>query len=485
MDNQQYDIAIIGGGINGAGIARDAAGRGLRVLLVEKGDLAQGTSSASSKLVHGGLRYLEHYEFRLVRESLHEREVLMGIAPHIIWPLDFILPHSPAMRPAWMLRAGLWLYDALAPRKTLHGSQAVLLSKSVYGQSLQPHYAKGFRYTDCWVDDARLVVLNARDAADYGADIRTRTACVSAERSGNDWRMVLQDTKSGKQSEAQAKILVNAAGPWVDSVAAATGIQTHGRLKLVKGSHIVVPRLHEGNHAYILQFSDRRIVFILPFQDAFSLIGTTDVGYDGKPEEVAISEEEIHYLLNGVNDYLAKPITREDVLWSYSGVRALYDDASENLSAITRDYMLELDAGGALLLSVFGGKITTYRKLAEQVMEKLCPYIPGGMHGIWTATKPLPGGEAYVPPAWLDQKLAARWQRQYGSRIADIIGKAQSMAELGDEIAPTIYEAELRYVKDYEWAKTADDFLWRRTKQGLVINAAGHERIAQWFDKFP
>lgn len=478
-----YDIAIIGGGINGAGIARDAAGRGLRVLLVEKGDLAQGTSSASSKLVHGGLRYLEHYEFRLVRESLHEREVLAGIAPHIIWPLDFILPHSPAMRPAWMLRAGLWLYDTLAPRKTLHGSQAVALTgENAYGRPLQPRYAKGFRYTDCWVDDARLVVLNARDAADYGADIRTRTACVSALRSGDSWKIVLQDATSGEQSEAQAKILVNAAGPWVDAVLDKTGVQAKGRVKLVKGSHIVVPRIHEGDHAYILQFPDKRIVFILPFQGAFSLIGTTDVGYDGNPVDAAITENEIRYLLDGVNAYLAKPLTREEVVWSYSGVRALYDDASENLSAMTRDYVLELDAaGGAPLLSIFGGKITTYRRLAEQALEKLYPYIPSTAHSAWTSTKLLPGGEAYTPPTWLEAGLATRWQRQYGSRIALVVGKAESMTGLGNEIAPGIYEAELHYAKDHEWAKAADDLLWRRTKQGLVLDAAGRENVEAWF----
>ena len=485
MDKQPYDIAIIGGGINGAGIARDAAGRGLRVLLVEKGDLAQGTSSASSKLVHGGLRYLEQYEFRLVRESLREREILMGIAPHIIWPMDFILPHSSDMRPAWMLRAGLLMYDTLAPRKTLHASQEVgLAGKGAYGQPLQQRYAKGFRYTDCWVDDARLVVLNARDAADHGADIRTRTTCINAEHSSSGgWRVLLQ-AESGQRIEEKAKILVNAAGPWVNDMIARIGVRTKGRVRLVKGSHIVVPRLYEGNHAYILQFADKRVVFIMPFQEAFSLIGTTDIGYDGDPAEAAISEEEIRYLLGGVNSYLATLLTREQVVWSYSGVRALYDDASENLSTITRDYVLELDvAEGAPLLTIFGGKITTYRKLAEQAMEKLHPYIPSGAHGSWTANKPLPGGESYTLPTWLATELATRWQRQYGSCVADIIDGAETMSDLGEEIVPDIYEAELRYAKNYEWAKTANDFLWRRTKQGLDLDAAQTESIAAWFRK--
>lgn len=482
-ESRVYDIAIIGGGINGAGIARDAAGRGLRVLLMEKGDLAQGTSSASSKLIHGGLRYLEHYEFRLVRESLKEREVLMGIAPHIIWPMDFILPHAPDMRPFWMLRAGMLLYDNLAQRRQLRASAAVpLAGHGVFGGPLQAQYLQGFRYTDCWVDDARLVVLNALDAAEHGADIRTRTTCTKAERMDGMWWLQMQ-TAQGETAHAKARILINAAGPWANGVAVIAGVQPKGRVRLVKGSHIVVPRVHDGNHAYILQMPDKRIIFVLPFEREFSLIGTTDVAYEGNPAEVAITQEEIRYLLDGVNHYLAAPLEREDVVWSYSGVRALYDDASENLSTMTRDYVLELDsAKGAPLLSVFGGKITTYRTLAEQALDKLALYLPRSMKGGWTGSRPLPGGESYSPPAWLDRPLAMRWARQYGNRAARIIGAADDMAGLGEEIAPGVFEAELHYAKDWEWARTADDFLWRRTKLGLTLSSEARLRVIEWFE---
>lgn len=477
-DAPLYDLAIIGGGINGAGIARDAAGRGLRILLVEKGDLAGATSSASSKLVHGGLRYLEQYEFRLVREALAEREVLLGIAPHIIWPLSFILPHGAGMRPAWMLRSGLFLYDSLARRNALPPSSGVELGgKGAYGGILQSRYAKGFRYTDCWVDDARLVVLNAVDAAEHGADIRTRTACTAVTCEGGVWQLTLSDG-----TQPQAKLLVNAAGPWVGEVLASTPAKAKGKVRLVKGSHIVVPRLHDGDHAYILQLPDKRIQFILPFEGAFSIIGTTDMGYSGDAADVAITEEEIRYLLDGANAYLAKPLTREDVVWTYSGVRALYDDESENLSRITRDYVLELDdSAGAPLLSVFGGKITTYRKLAEHALAKLSPHLPAGAHSPWTATASLPGAGEVAEYPWLEATLAQRWRRQYGSRMAEIIGEATSMDGLGKQIAPQVYEAELRYARTHEWARRGNDFLWRRTKLGLVLEAAERERVAAWF----
>jgi glycerol-3-phosphate dehydrogenase len=476
-----YDMAIIGGGINGAGIARDAAGRGLRVLLLEKGDLAGATSSSSSKLVHGGLRYLEHYEFRLVREALAEREVLMGIAPHIIWPLRFVLPHGSGMRPTWMIRSGLFLYDSLAKRQSLQGSQTVkLASGGAYGDTLQSRYATGFAYTDCWVDDARLVVLNARDAADHGAHIRTRAASTAVAREADKWRVHFGE--AGEQ--ATADVLVNAAGPWVNDVVGMSPVRTKGHAKLVKGSHIVVPRVHEGEHAYILQLPDGRIQFILPFEQEFSLIGTTDVGYEGDPAEVAITEEEVRYLLDGANAYLAKPLTREDVVWSYAGVRALYDDDSDNLSKMTRDYVLELDAAeGAPMLSIFGGKITTYRRLAEHAMQKLQPHLPTSARHPWTGTRPLPGGESAAQlPDWLPQTLAARWQRQYGCRAEAILGDATSLAELGEEIAPQVYEAELRYARTEEWALHGNDFLWRRTKLGLVLEHAERARIHAWFD---
>lgn len=487
MAEYDFDIAIIGGGINGAGIARDAAGRGLRVLLVEKGDLAIGTSSSSSKLVHGGLRYLEYCEFRLVRESLQEREALMAIAPHIIWPLDFVLPHSTGMRPAWMLRAGLLLYDNLAPRQKLRASTSLRLAgEGAYGTPLQTRYTKGFRYTDCWVDDARLVLANAQDAAAHGAEILTRTACVATERTTDGWRVFLQEVGQEKRREVRAKILVNAAGPWANDVVEAAGVHTKGRINLVKGSHIVVPRVHAGEHAYILQMADKRIVFVMPYEEEFSLIGTTDVDYAGDPGEVGISEDEIVYLLSGVNDYLASSLSREDVVWSYAGVRALYDDAAENLSAMTRDYVLELnDIDGAPLLSVFGGKLTTYRKLAEQAMEKLEKYIPSAMRGAWTKDKILPGGEMYTPPTWLDGATAKRWKRQYGSAIAEIIGEAESLDGLGGQIAPTVYEAELRYVQAHEWVRRSNDYLWRRTKLGLTLDSAGRERVTAWFAANP
>lgn len=478
-----YDIAIIGGGINGAGIARDAAGRGLNVLLVEKGDLAQGTSSASSKLIHGGLRYLEYYEFRLVREALQEREVLLSIAPHIIWPLEFILPQSKDTRPAWMVRAGLFLYDHLARRQSLAGSSGVDLTlATAYGLPLKQRYGKGFRYSDCWVDDARLVVLNAVDAADHGAHIRTRTACTKAERADGNWTLHLQ---SGDRTEtAQARILVNAAGPWVGEVLGQTDAKAKGKAALVKGSHIVVPRIHEGHHAYILQMPDKRIVFVLPFEQEFSLIGTTDMGYSGDPSQVAISQEEIGYLLDGVNTYLAKSLSREDIVWSYSGVRALYDEDAQNLSAISRDYVLELEAElGAPMLTVFGGKITTYRRLAEHALSKLEPYIPRSTHGGWTDSRALPGGEPCHLPSWLDAKLAQRWKRQYGSRAAVIIGSAKSMDGLGAEVAPQVFEAELAYAREREWVRSADDFLWRRTKLGLRLSEAERLAVEAWFAK--
>ncbi|MCH2546424.1 MAG: glycerol-3-phosphate dehydrogenase [Alphaproteobacteria bacterium] len=483
MDDTCYDMAIIGGGINGVGIARDAAGRGLRVLLVEKGDLAQGTSSSSSKLIHGGLRYLEHREFRLVRESLTERETLMKIAPHIIWPMDFILPHNKGMRPAWMLRAGLMLYDNLAAGSSLRGSNSVVLGESTpYGKPLKSRLSKGFRYTDCWVDDARLVILNAQDAEAHGADIRTRTACAAVERHAEEWRLFLQSSGSEKRTELRAKILVNAAGPWANAVNEIAGVKAKGKVKLVKGSHIVVPQIHSGNHAYILQLPDKRIIFVLPFEDEFSLIGTTDIAYEGDPIEAGISEEEIRYLLDGVNSYLPAPLTREDMVWNYSGVRALYDDNSDNLSTITRDYVLELNAQDkAPLLSIFGGKITTYRRLAEQAMEKLQPFLEAGTRSTWTGETPLPGSEAYSPPPWLDAALVKRWRRQYGSAMAKIIGDAESMEGLGKAIALNVYEAELHYVQTHEWVQKADDFLWRRTKLGLQLEYTERDKVIAWF----
>lgn len=466
-----YDLAIIGGGINGVGIARDAAGRGLKVLLLEKGDLASATSSASSKLVHGGLRYLEYYEFRLVREALKEREVLLGIAPHIIWPMDFLLPLGEHTRPGWLIGLGMLLYDHLAPRRKLRRSGRVTL----HGEVLKDEYFHAYRYADCWVDDARLVILNAQDAAARGADIRTYTACTALTREQGNWRLTLD---SGEV--LQAKAVVNAAGPWVPQVAEMAGVRTKGQARLVKGSHIVVPRIHKGNHAYILQLADKRILFILPFQDEFSLIGTTDAPFDGDAKDVRISPEETRYLLDAANAYLSKSLSEYDIIWSYAGVRSLYDDHSAKASAVTRDYVLELDAdseGQAPLLTIFGGKITTYRQLAHAALEKLLPFFPTASRQEWTGEALLPGGEAYDIPAGLPDELARRWQRQYGARMKDILGGEA----LGEPVAGDIHPCELRYARDHEWARTGEDFLWRRTKQGLFLNASERALIDAWF----
>lgn len=469
-----YDLVIIGGGINGVGIARDAAGRGLRVLLVEKGDLAGATSSASSKLVHGGLRYLEYREFRLVREALKEREVLLGIAPHIIWPMEFLLPLLPGMRPRWMIRLGLFLYDHLAPRRTIRRSSAVTLR----GDVLKDWFFRAFRYTDCWVDDARLVIANAQSARELGADIRTRTACTGLQREGTGWRVTLDTVE-----QVTAKAIVNAAGAWVEQIAGFAGDRPSSRLRLVKGSHIVVPRIHRGTHAYILQLPDKRVLFILPFQDRFSLIGTTDTPFKGDASKVAISAEETDYLLHAVNIYLEKELTAQDIVWTYAGVRALYDDASDNPSAITRDYVLELETdaeGTAPILNLFGGKITTYRRLAESAMDKLLPFFPAAPRASWTGTQLLPGGAPYDPGILegIDPALAARWKRQYGSRIAEMLRDG-----LGEQVADGVYACELRYSRAQEWTMTAEDFLWRRTKLGLTLSPDAQAHVAAWLQK--
>src|SRR5262245_4162485 len=393
-----HDLLVVGGGINGAGIARDAAGRGLDVLLVERDDLASATSSASSKLVHGGLRYLEHNEFRLVREALAEREVLLRNAPHIIWPLRFVLPHTAEQRPAWMLRLGLLLYDTLGwspggPRSRLPRSKGVRLRDGAFGRGLAPRYARGFVYSDCWVDDARLVALNARDAADRGATIRTRTRLVAAWRDGALWRARLES--AGAAEEVAARAVVNAAGPWAGRVLAeGLGVNTAAKLRLVKGSHVVVARRYEGDHAFILQNDDGRIVFVIPYERDYTLIGTTDVPFEGDPTGVAITESETEYLCRAANRYLDRPVAAADVVSSYAGVRPLYDDGSASASEVTRDYVLQLDGGDGAppALSIFGGKITTYRRLAEQALEKLSPFFPG-RGAPWTHRAALPGGD--------------------------------------------------------------------------------------------
>ena len=479
---QTYDLLVIGGGINGAGIARDAAGRGLRVLLCEKDDLASATSSSSTKLIHGGLRYLEYYEFRLVREALKERERLLAIAPHIIWPLRFVLPHTQGLRPQWLLRIGLFLYDHLARLKTLPRSAAVRLAHSPYGAPLKAGIETGFLYSDCWVEDSRLVVLNAMDAAARGADIRTRTAVVAASRVAGRWRATLRDSADGAERTVTARIIVNAAGPWVSETLGGTlGVDAKAAVRLVKGSHIVTRRLYEGEHAYILQNPDKRIVFAIPYEREFTLIGTTDVPHESAPGPVAISPQEIAYLCESVDRFLERPVTPDDVVWSYSGVRPLFDDAAKNASAVTRDYVLDVedDGGVAPVLSIFGGKITTYRRLAEHALEKLAPYLPQGLAPSWTADTPLPGGampnadfDAWY--AWfrsrapfLPEPLAHRLARDYGTRALTILGDAASLVDLGEDFGAGLTRAEVDYLVANEWARQSDDILWRRSKLGL------------------
>jgi len=484
-----YDLLVIGGGINGAGIARDAAGRGLSVLLVEKDDLAAHTSSASTKLVHGGLRYLEHYEFRLVRESLKEREVLLALAPHIIWPLRFVLPHHAGLRPAWLLRLGLFLYDHIGGRKLLPPTKGVNLRQSPHAAILKPSLKRGFEYSDCWVEDSRLVVLNALDAKERGADIRTRTECTGLEREDTMWRATLRDASG--ETQVHARAIANAAGPWVDEVLRrATRANAPAHLRLVKGSHLVVPKLWDGPHCYIFQNGDGRICFAIPYEQQFTLLGTTDERFEGDPDEVHISEDEAAYICASVNEYLATQVRPKDAVWSYSGVRPLYEDEAASDSTVTRDYVFEVDdEGGAPILSVFGGKITTYRRLAEHALEKLA--IGGEA---WTANARLPGGDMPVAGhaemverhAWLRQYMRiediARLVRAYGTRIADIFGTEEAQRERGERIAAGVFEAELRYLRDVEFARSGEDVLWRRSKLGLHLKEADREAIARWFE---
>lgn len=490
------DLLIIGGGINGVGIARDAAGRGLKVTLVEQADLASATSSASTKLIHGGLRYLEFFEFRLVREALIERERLLRIAPHIIRPMQFILPHVPELRPRWLMRLGLFLYDHIGGRKILPASRSVRVANGAYGP-LRAGLDHAFAYSDCWVDDSRLVVLNAIDAAERGASIRTRTRFVSARGEGNHWIAECQDAKTQQTFPVRARALVNAAGPWVQQVL--HGIpqaKVAGQVRLIKGSHIVVPRLFDGEHAFMLQNPDGRIVFTIPYQDEFTLVGTTDVPFEGDATQVHISPDEVQYLCTTVNNYFRRTITPADVKWSYAGVRPLSDDDSENASKVTRDYRLELTEttdDAPVLLSVFGGKITTYRRLAEAALEKLQSHLEFSDRE-WTDTKALPGGEfpradfasflAGVQKRWsfLPATLAHRLARAYGARVEKILGQAQAMTDLGEHYGGGLTRAEIDYLIAHEWARSADDVLWRRTKVGLHLDEAQRAAVARLFE---
>lgn len=494
MSHTEVDLFVIGGGINGAGIARDAAGRGLSVVLCEKDDLAEGTSSRSGKLVHGGLRYLEYYEFRLVREALIEREVLMNAAPHIIWPLRFVLPHSPDDRPAWLVRLGLFLYDHLGGRKKLPGTRVLNLRRDPEGAPILDRYTRGFEYSDCWVDDARLVVLNAVDAAERGAVVLTRSPCTSARRENGAWIVATRNSVTGEEKTFRAKVLVNAAGPWVsDVVTRVAGSQSPRNVRLVKGSHIIVPKFWEGANAYLVQNHDKRVIFINPYEGDKALIGTTDISYEGRAEDVTCDEDEITYLLAAVNRYFKEKLRREDVIESFSGVRPLFDDGQGNPSAVTRDYVFDLDeTGNAPLLNVFGGKITTFRELAERGMHRLRKFFPA-MGADWTHGAPLPGGEienadyetfrdtikARYP--WMPRDLRKHYGRLYGARIDRIVGAAQSLDGLGQHFGGTLYEAEARYLIANEWAQTAEDILWRRTKHRLHLSASEQAAFAEWF----
>jgi glycerol-3-phosphate dehydrogenase len=484
-----YDIAIIGGGVNGCGIARDAAGRGYSVYLCEMNDLASGTSSWSSKLIHGGLRYLEFYEFRLVREALIEREVLWGIAPHIIAPERFVLPHHDGLRPAWLLRLGLFLYDYLGGRRRLPATKALNLRRDIAGKPLKPIFKTGFEYSDCTVDDARLVVLNAQDAVERGATVATRTQAIKAERGDEGvWHVVVEDAETRARNIIRARILVNAGGPWVQEILTQrAGVEAKAHVRLVQGSHIVVPRLYAHDHAYTFQHGDGRVIFVIPYQNDFTLIGTTDRDYEGDPSGVRATQEEIDYLCASVSEYLATPVKPSDVVWSYSGVRPLYDDHASEARTATRDYMFELDVPDGLpVLSVFGGKITTYRKLAEHALEKLSPYLCSG-GAPWTGNTPLPGGSFQAGGvseltkrllhefSFLSQRHAARLARSYGTNARIVLGRAASMAELGRDFGQTLTEHEVRYLMAHEFAQTAQDVVWRRSKLGLWLT---HDEVA-------
>ena len=483
------DLLIVGGGINGTGIARDAVGRGLSVLLVEKDDLASHTSSASTKLIHGGLRYLEYREFRLVREALIERERLWRMAPHIIWPLEFVLPQSNSPRPAWLVRLGLFLYDHLGGRERLPATRTVALDRDPVGHGLKPGNPNAFVYSDCWVEDSRLVVLNARDAADRGATILTHTRLVDARRDGDGWLATIVDAAGPRHVRARA--LVNAAGPWVaDVLGSVPGARRDRGVRLVKGSHIVVPRLYDGAHAFLLQNPDRRVVFAIPYEQQYTLVGTTDEVWQGEPGRAVIDQQETDYLLGTVARYFERSVAPEEIVWSYSGIRPLYDDHAASASAVTRDYVLDLDTGddGAPMLSVFGGKITTYRKLAEHALQELTRFFPAAGPA-WTADAPLPGGdiedadfERYLGAlltryAALPSPLLRRLARAYGTRVETLLGEARTIADLGEDLGGGLFTREIDYLRANEWASSAEDILFRRSKLGLHVPPGTDARV--------
>jgi glycerol-3-phosphate dehydrogenase len=496
--SKKVDVLVIGGGINGAGIARDLAGRGLSVLLCEKDDLASATSSSSTKLIHGGLRYLEHGAFRLVREALREREVLLKSAPHIIWPLTFVLPHHEKLRPRWMIRLGLFVYDRLGGRGSLPKSRMFNFKGTVAGQALKSLFKVAFSYADCWVEDTRLVILAALDAKERGAQILTRVACISLQKHAKDtgWTAVLVDNISGEKGRVHAQIVVNAAGPWVEKTLHLVHEDFGDRhVRHVKGSHIIVPRLYKGGHAYILQNEDKRVVFVIPYEDTYTLIGTTDVDYNGDIEEVRIELDEVEYLCATVSEYFRQPVNPSDVQWTYSGVRPLVDDGDgKKASAVTRDYILDLrEYEGAPILSVYGGKITTFRKLSEQVGNKIVSTLGRG-GSAWTAKEVLPGGEGIAnfqtfykifrrEYNWVPEDVAFRMCRAYGARVRDVLRGFKKISDMGECFGDGIYEAEVRYLVDIEWAMTLDDILWRRSKLGLHTSDVTEKKIQKFLKK--
>jgi glycerol-3-phosphate dehydrogenase len=487
------DLLVVGGGINGCGIARDAAGRGLSVLLCEQDDLAAHTSSASTKLIHGGLRYLEQWHFGLVRKALKEREILLASAPHLIRPLRFVMPHDAHLRPMFEIRAGLFLYDHLASRKRLAASKAVDLHRHPAGSGLDPRFREGFIYSDAWTDDARLVALTARDAAEHGATILTRTRCEHAQRLSAEWHVRLAPTHGGAApAMVKARALVNAAGPWVATfLHEHTTVSTHRMVRLIKGSHIIVPQIFRHRFAYIFQNIDRRIVFAIPYERDFTLIGTTDVEHHGQPQDLEISAAEVEYLCTTVNRYFTQRTSPADVVHSYAGVRPLLEDEAADAAKVSRDYALELDTQGAPILNVFGGKITTFRRLAEEAVDQLCTALRAEAPG-WTQLAVLPGGD--LPGAslavflrtmarrfpWLPVTVRERYARAYGTRIVKLIGAARTLAMMGREVLPGLYEREIDYLCGFEWAHTARDILWRRSKLGLHLPPDSEARLDAW-----
>jgi glycerol-3-phosphate dehydrogenase len=519
MSDQISDIFVIGGGINGTGIARDAQGRGLKVRLAEMGDLASATSSASTKLFHGGLRYLEYFEIDLVKKALIERETLLRAMPHISWPMRFVLPYHPDMRfenttpasrllslfmpwmkgrrPAWMIRLGLFMYDHLGGREILPGTTRLDLRKAPEGAPLNDKFEMAYEYSDCWVEDARLVVLNARDAEERGAKIMVRTKVVSAERDGEFWHIVTRNMDTGAEETHRARVIVNAGGPWVEDVVRNTArLNTSEGIRLVQGSHIVTRRLFEHDKCYFFQGEDGRIIFAIPYETDFTLIGTTDHECHGNPSEAACSDEEAEYLVGFINKYLKNPISRADIVWTYSGVRPLYDDGAKSATAATRDYVLSLDDKGAPILSVFGGKITTYRKLAEQAMKKLEPFFPG-LKSEWTAGVPLPGGDFPVGDVdrlveelkasypFLTDFWARRLVRAYGTEASDLLAGATDTRSLDVDFGATLTEAEVRWLMEREYARRADDVVWRRSKLGLRMNSEEIAALDAWMQANP